>query len=115
VAKKKYLLTIAYLAKINLGIFGNQIEMEQKNFYCKYCHRSLSMLIWCEEFDLLVFFYQELVLNGPIVGFEDKRGFKYVDGFGQAKEEILDVMDVECFDEVEDHVKDYIQNWDIYP
>jgi hypothetical protein len=25
------------------------------------------------------------------------------------------VMDVECFDEVEDHVKDYIQNWDIYP
>jgi hypothetical protein len=24
------------------------------------------------------------------------------------------VMDVECFDEVENHVKDCIQNWDIY-
>jgi hypothetical protein len=33
-----------------------------------------------------------------------------VDGFGQVEEEILDVMDVECFDEVEDHVKDSIQN-----
>ncbi len=54
-------------------------------------------------------------LDGPIVGFGDKWRFKYVDGFGQTKEEILDVMDVECFDEVEDHVKDYIQNWDIYP
>jgi hypothetical protein len=37
-----------------------------------------------------------------------------VDGFGQVEEEILDVMDVECFDEVENHVKDCIQNWDIY-
>jgi tetrahydromethanopterin S-methyltransferase subunit A len=37
-----------------------------------------------------------------------------VDGFRQVEEEILDVMDVECFDEVEDRVKECIQNWDIY-
>ncbi len=48
-----------------------------------------------------------------IVGFEDKWGSKYVDGFGQVEEEILDVMDIECFDEVEDHVKDCTQNRDI--
>jgi hypothetical protein len=34
-----------------------------------------------------------------------------VDKFGKAKEEILDLLDVEFFDEVEDHVED----WDMYP
>ncbi len=110
---KERSLTISYLAKINLGIFGNQIEMEKIKLYCRYCHRSLLMLIWCEEFDLLVLLIKNW-LDDPIVGFEDKWASKYVDGFGQVEEEILDVMDVECFDEVENHVKDCIQNWDIY-
>ncbi len=71
------------------------------------------MLIWCEEFDPLVLLIKNW-LDDPIVGFEDKWGSKYVDGFRQVEEEILDVMDVECFDEVEDRVKECIQNWDIY-
>jgi hypothetical protein len=64
-------LIIAYLAKVNLGIFENQIEMEQSFFYCTYCHRSLLILIWCEEFDLLVLLIKNW-LDDPIVGFEDK-------------------------------------------
>ncbi len=70
------------------------------------------MLIWCEGFDLLVLLIKNW-LDEPIVGVEDKWGSKYVDGFGQVEEEILDVMDIECFDEVEDHVKDCTQNRDI--
>ncbi len=52
--KKKQFLTIAYLVKVNLGIFVNQIEMEQSFFYCRYCHKFLLILMWCEGFYLLV-------------------------------------------------------------
>ncbi len=38
-----------------------------------------------------------------------------MDKFGKAKEEILDLLDVEFFDEVDDHVEDCVQNWDMYP
>jgi hypothetical protein len=64
-------LKIAYLAKINLSIFVNQIEMEKIKLYCRYCHRSLSMLVWCEEFDFLVLLIKNW-LDDTIVGFEDK-------------------------------------------
>jgi hypothetical protein len=37
-----------------------------------------------------------------------------VDGFGEVKEDILDVIDTKFLDEVEDHVKDYVQNWHMY-
>jgi hypothetical protein len=38
-----------------------------------------------------------------------------VDGFGEAKEAILDVMDVEFREEVQDHVEDCLQDWEMYP
>jgi hypothetical protein len=38
-----------------------------------------------------------------------------VDGFGEVKEDILDVIDAKFPDEVEDHVKDCVQNWHMYP
>jgi hypothetical protein len=38
-----------------------------------------------------------------------------VNEFGKAKEEILDLLDVKFFDEVEVHVEDCVQNWDMYP
>jgi hypothetical protein len=38
-----------------------------------------------------------------------------VDGFGEVKEEILDVIDVEFFNEVENYVKDCVQNWHMCP
>ncbi len=48
------------------------------------------------------------------VGFEVKGRPQDVDGFGEAKEEILDVIDVEFFNEVENYVKDCVQNWHMY-
>jgi tetrahydromethanopterin S-methyltransferase subunit A len=51
----------------------------------------------------------------PTIGFEVERGPQDVDKFGKAKEEILDLLDVEFFDEVDDHVEDCVQNWDMYP
>jgi hypothetical protein len=37
-----------------------------------------------------------------------------VDKFGKAKEETLDLLDVEFSNEVEDHVEDCVQNWNMY-
>jgi hypothetical protein len=51
-----------------------------------------------------------LWFNDPIVGFEVKGGPQNVDEFGEAKEEILDLMDVQFLDEVEDHVEQCLQN-----
>jgi tetrahydromethanopterin S-methyltransferase subunit A len=53
--------------------------------------------------------------DDPTIGFEAKSGPQDVDKFGKAKEEILDLLDVEFFDEIEGHVEDCVQNWDMYP
>jgi hypothetical protein len=37
-----------------------------------------------------------------------------VDGFGEDEEDILDVMDVKFLNKVDNNVKDYVQNWDMY-
>lgn len=39
---------------------------------------------------------------------------KDVDGFGEVKEDILDVMDARFPNKVDDNVEDYMQNWDMY-
>lgn len=36
-------------------------------------------------------------------------------GFGGFEENILDVINVEFPNEIEDHVKDCVQSWDMYP
>jgi hypothetical protein len=64
--------------------------------------------------DLLVFLINNW-LDDPIVGSEAKKGPEDVDEFGEPKEEILDSLDVEFLDEVEDHVKKHVHNWDMYP
>ncbi len=38
-----------------------------------------------------------------------------MDAFEEAKENILLMMDVEFSNEIKDHVKDYMQDWDMYP
>ncbi len=38
-----------------------------------------------------------------------------MDEFGEEKEDILNVTNAEFFYEVENHVKDCMQNWDLYP
>ncbi len=42
-------------------------------------------------------------------------GLKDVDEFGEDKEDILNVMNTEFFYEVENHLEDCVQNWDLYP
>ncbi len=51
-------------------------------------------------------------LDDPIADVQDKR---YVDEFGEIEGNILDVMDVDFPKEVDDHVKECVQNWDMYP
>ncbi len=46
--------------------------------------------------------------NDPTIGFEIKRGLQDVDEFGEVEEEILDLLDVKFFYEVEDHVKECV-------
>jgi hypothetical protein len=53
--------------------------------------------------------------DDPTIGFEAKNGPQNVDEFGKAKEDILDLLDVKFSNEVEDHVEDCVQNWDMYP
>jgi len=38
-----------------------------------------------------------------------------VDGFGEVKEDILVMIDAKFLNEVEDHVKDCVQNRHMYP
>jgi hypothetical protein len=62
-----------------------------------------------KNLDLLVF----QIMNwsdDPTIGFEAKKGPQNVDEFQEAKEEILDLLDVEFLDEVEDHVKECVHN-----
>jgi hypothetical protein len=53
--------------------------------------------------------------DDPTIGCENKNEPPDVNEFGKAKEEILDLLDVKFFDEVEVHVEDCVQNWDMYP
>ncbi len=46
--------------------------------------------------------------HDPTIGFEAKRGAQNVDEFGEAKEEILNLLDAKFLDEVEDHVEDCV-------
>jgi hypothetical protein len=51
-------------------------------------------------------------LNDLIANAHDKR---YMDEFGEIEGNILDVMHVEFLEEVDDHVEECVQNWDMYP
>jgi hypothetical protein len=48
--------------------------------------------------------------HDPTIGFRAKRELQDVDGFGEAKEKILHLLDAKFPDEVEDHVKDCVHN-----
>jgi hypothetical protein len=63
--------------------------------------------------DLLVLLIKNW-LDDPSIGFEAKRGLQNVDEFGEAEEEILDLLNVGFPNEVEDHVEDCVHNWDMY-
>jgi hypothetical protein len=55
-------------------------------------------------------------LDDPTFGFEAMGGpLKDVDEFGEAVEEILNLIDVEFPNEVEGYVEECVQNWDMFP
>jgi len=67
----------------------------------RYCHFGVKNLY------LLVL----LIKNDPTVRFEAKGGpSKDVDVFGETEEKILDMQDAEFCDEVENYVKECVQN-----
>jgi hypothetical protein len=55
--------------------------------------------------DLIVILIKNWV-HDPTIRFRAKRELQDVDGFGEAKEEILNLLDVEFLNEVENHVED---------
>jgi hypothetical protein len=57
--------------------------------------------------DLLVFLIKNW-LDDPSIGFKSKRGPQNVDEFGEAEEEILDLLNLEFLNEVDDHVEDCV-------
>jgi len=92
--------TIVKLAKTILGIPGSQIEIERVLSIVGIL-TSLSCCCFCSKnLDLLVLLIKNW-LDDPIVGFEVKRGsLEGMDEFGEAKEEILDLLDAEFPNEV---------------
>jgi phage terminase large subunit-like protein len=64
--------------------------------------------------DLLVFLIKNWH-DDPTIGFEAKKGPQDVDEFGEVEEEILNLLDAKFPHEVEDHVEECVQNWDMYP
>ncbi len=53
--------------------------------------------------------------DDPTIGFEAKNGPQDVNEFGEAEVKILDLSDAKFLDEIEGHVEEHVQNWDIYP
>jgi len=89
-----------------LDILGSQIGVEKV-----FSIASILTSIWCYHYgsknlDLWVL----LIKNWPndlTIGFESKRGpLKSVDEFGDAEEEILDLLNTEFLNEVEGYVED---------
>jgi hypothetical protein len=53
--------------------------------------------------------------DDPTIGVEAKKGPQDVNEFGEAEVKILDLLDAKFPNEVEGHVEECVQNWDIYP
>ncbi len=105
--------TIVRLAKTILGIIGSQIERERV--------LSIAGILTClcrfgsKNLDLLVLLIKNW-LDDPVVGFEAEGGsLKGMDEFGEAKEEILDLLDAIFPNEVEGYVEKCVWIWDMFP
>ncbi len=96
-----------------LSLLGSQIETKRifsiMSILTCFCHCRVGL----KNLDLLVLLIKNWH-DDPTIGFEAKSGPQDVDKFGKAKEEILDLLDAKFSNEVEDHVEDCVQNWDMY-
>ncbi len=91
------LSTFFKLAKVILGILGNQIEVERVLSIASILTGLLCYHCGSKNPNLLVLLIKNWH-NDPTIGFEAKGGpLKGVDEFGEAKEEILDLLDIEIF------------------
>jgi hypothetical protein len=103
-----------FLAKAILGILDSQIETK-RIFYIVGIFKGLHHCqLRSKNVDLLVLPIKNWP-NDPCIGFEVKKGPQDVDEFGEIEEEILDLLNVKFLNEVEDHVEDCVQHWDMYP
>ncbi len=82
--------------------------------YCKDSHEPSLMLIQCKKLGSPCSSHQELA-KCPTSGFEKKIGIVDLGGPGDVEEYILDVIEFEFPHEVDGHVEDCIQDWDMYP
>jgi hypothetical protein len=92
--------TIVKLAKAILGIPSSQIERERVLSIVGILPSLSRCRFGSKNLDLLVLLIKNW-LDHPIVGFEVKRGsLEGMDEFGEAKEEILDLLDAEFPNEI---------------
>ncbi len=66
-----------------------------------------------KNLDLLVLLIKNWP-NYPTSGFEEKIGVVDLGGFDEVEEDILDVIDFGFPHEVDSHVEECIQDWDMY-
>jgi hypothetical protein len=72
------------------------------------------VLTWCKKLGFPSFVDQELA-RVPTTRFDDKTSLANLNVFGEVEEDILNVIDFEFLDKLDDHLKEYIQDWEMYP
>ncbi len=72
------------------------------------------MLTWCKKLGFPSFVDQELA-RVPTTKFDDKTSLANLNVFSEVEEDILNVIDFEFLDKLDDHLKEYIQDWEMYP
>jgi len=72
------------------------------------------VLTWCKELGLLVLLIKNW-LDDPTTRFDDKTSLANLDVLGEVEEDILDVIDFEFPNEVDEHLEECIQDWEMHP
>ncbi len=72
------------------------------------------MLAWCKELGLLVLLIKNW-LDDPTIRFDDKTSLANLDVFGEVEEDVLDVIDSKFPNEVDEHLEECIQDWEMHP
>jgi hypothetical protein len=72
------------------------------------------VLTWCKKLGFPSFVDQELA-RVPTTKFDDKTSLANLNVFSEVEEDILNVIDFEFLDKLDDHLKEYIQDWEMYP
>jgi hypothetical protein len=71
------------------------------------------VLAWCKELGLLVLLIKNW-LDDPTTRFDDKTSLANLDVFGEVEEDVLDVIDSKFPNEVDEHLEECIQDWEMH-